>query len=181
MIEQEFIFLSAASVCAVIAAAFDIKSRRVPNLLTGPAFLVALALHLTLGGWHGVLNSLVAGLICGAIFFVFYIAGGMGAGDVKLMAVAGFFAGLSAAPTLLVFTSLAGGAMALCLAFARGRLRETLFNVGTIAKHHAQQGLQPHPEINVTNKAQLRLPYAIAIAVGCLLTQWVHSAQGGIQ
>jgi prepilin peptidase CpaA len=181
MIEQDVIFSSAASVCAVIAAAFDIKSRRVPNLLTGPAFLVALGLHLTFGGWRGILNALAAGLICGAIFFVFYIAGGMGAGDVKLMAVAGCFAGLAAVPTLLVFTTLAGGAMALCMAFLRGRLRETLFNVGTIAKHHAQQGLEPHPDINVRNNAGLRLPYAVAIAAGCLLTQWAHSAQGAIQ
>lgn len=181
MIEHEYIFSIAASVCAVIAAAFDIKSRRVPNLLTGPAFMLALSFHLALDGWHGVLNALAAGLICGVIFFIFYIAGGMGAGDVKLMAVAGCFAGLAATPTLLVFTSLAGGVMALGLAYMRGRLRETLFNVGSIAKHHMQQGLQPHPEINVTNKAQLRLPYAVAIAVGCLLTAWANPAQGIIR
>jgi prepilin peptidase CpaA len=181
MVEQEFIFTSSASVCAVIAAAFDIKSRRVPNLLTGPAFMAALSLHLAFGGWHSLLNALAAGFICGVIFFIFYIAGGMGAGDVKLMAVAGCFAGLAATPMLLIFTTLAGGVMAVGLAFMRGRLRETLFNVGAIAKHHAQRGLQPHPEINVRNHNQLRLPYAVAIAVGCLLTEWAHPAQGLIR
>jgi prepilin peptidase CpaA len=178
MIEQELIFTTAASICAVIAAAFDIKSRRVPNLLTGPCLLAALSLHLGFGGWHGMLNSFVASLACGLVFFLFYLAGGMGAGDVKLMAVAGAFTGLSAVPILLVFTALAGGAMALGLAFVRGRMRETLSNVGAIAKHHVRQGLQAHPEINVQNNNQLRLPYAIAIAAGCLLTEWARVGQG---
>ncbi|WP_263378064.1 A24 family peptidase [Granulicella paludicola] len=178
MIEQDLIFTTAASLCAVIAAVFDIRSRRVPNLLTGPCFLAALGLHLALGGWHGMLNALLASLACGVVFFLFYLAGGMGAGDVKLIAVAGGFAGLSAVPILLVFTALAGGAMALALAFFRGRMRETLFNVGTIARHHLAQGLQAHPEINVRNSSQLRLPYAIAIAAGCLLTEWARVGQG---
>jgi prepilin peptidase CpaA len=178
MIDHETIYFTAGSACAVVAAIFDLKSRRVPNLLTGPAFLLALAMHLTFGGWRSLLSALLAGLICGAIFFLFYLAGGMGAGDVKLVAVAGAFVGMASFPLLLVFTTLIGGGMALGLASMHGRVSHLLRNTGTIVKHHFKEGLQPHPELNVRNADQLHLPYAVAIAIGCLLTQWAHISPG---
>jgi prepilin peptidase CpaA len=174
----EFIYPAAASACALIAAIFDVKSRRIPNRLTGPALVLALCLHLALDGWHGLFSSLAAGLICGAIFFLFYMAGGMGAGDVKLIAAAGCFAGLPATASLLCYTAIVGGFMALGLALMRGRLGETLKNTVSIAQHHLHQGLAPHPDLNVRNQNQLRLPYGVAIAAGCLLTVWLHRAQG---
>ena len=131
-----------------------------------------------LTGWHGLFSALAAGLICGAIFFLFYMAGGMGAGDVKLIAAAGCFAGLPDTASLLCYTAIVGGVMALGLAMMRGRLGETLKNVVSIGRHHLQQGLAPHPELNVRNQAQLRLPYGVAIAAGCLLTIWLHRTQG---
>jgi prepilin peptidase CpaA len=101
---------------------------------------------------------------------VFYIAGGMGAGDVKLMMAVGCLAGLSHVPYLLVLTALSGGAMAVVVALYRGRLQQTLMNVGEIAAHHGQAGLQPHPDLNLGNVQTIRLPYALAIAGGSLLT-----------
>lgn len=179
-LDRELLYTAGAAVCSVIASVYDVKSRRVPNLLTGPSVLVAIGLHAALQGTRGVVDSLEAGLICGLLFLIFYAAGGMGAGDVKLMAAAGCFAGTAHVVYLLVFTVLAGGVMALVLAVMRGRLRETVFNVGTIVSHHLHSGLQPHPEINVRNRSTLRLPYGVAIAVGSLVTLWIgHAQQGG--
>jgi prepilin peptidase CpaA len=135
-----------------------------------PAFLFGLALHLALGGWGQLFTALAAGIICGLVFLVFYLAGGMGAGDVKLIMAVGCIAGLSHVAYLLVLTALSGGAMAIALAVARGRLQQTLTNVGALASHHGHEGLQPHPEINLSNSETLRLPYALAIAGGSLLT-----------
>jgi prepilin peptidase CpaA len=174
----EFVYPAAASVCALVAAIFDVRSRRIPNLLTGPALVLALCLHLALDGWQGMFHALAAGLICGAVFFVFYMAGGMGAGDVKLIAAAACFAGLHDTAYLLCYTAIVGGVMALALALLRGRLGETLANVVSITRHHLHEGLTPHPDLNVRNQQQLRLPYGVAIAAGCLLTIWLHRAQG---
>ena len=143
-------------------------------MLTGPAFLLGLTLHLTIDGWHGLWTSFLAGLICGVVFLVFYLAGGMGAGDVKLIAAVGCIAGLPNIAYLLVLTALCGGAMAVVLAMIRGRLKETLFNVGALAGHHSRKGLQPHPELNVLNASTLRLPYGLAIAAGCSLTLYLQ-------
>jgi prepilin peptidase CpaA len=161
---------AAATLCALAGSVFDVKSRRIPNFITMPAFMFGLALHLALGGWRQLLSSLAAGIICGAVFLVFYLAGGMGAGDVKLILAVGCIAGLSHVAYLLVLTALSGGVMAIVWAVARGQLQQTILNVGELASHHRQEGLQPHPDLNLKNTATLRLPYALAIAGGSILT-----------
>jgi prepilin peptidase CpaA len=168
--QSDLTFLAAAAVCAVFGSVTDVKSRRIPNFITFPAFLIGLALHLALGGWGQLFLSLAAGVICGVVFLLFYIAGGMGAGDVKLIMAVGCLAGISHIAYILVLTALAGGAMAIVMALARGRLQQTITNVGALAAHHGQQGLQPHPDLNISNAQTLRLPYALAIASGTLLT-----------
>lgn len=169
-LQSELTYPAAATVCALIGSVFDVKSRRIPNFITMPAFLFGLALHLALGGWRQLLSSLAAGLICGLVFLVFYLAGGMGAGDVKLILAVGCIAGLSHVAYLLVLTALSGGVMAIVWAVARGRLQQTIMNVGELATHHRHEGLQPHPDLNIKNVATLRLPYALAIAGGSMLT-----------
>jgi prepilin peptidase CpaA len=169
-LQPELTYPAAATACALIGSIFDVKSRRIPNFITMPAFVFGLALHLALGGWKQLLTSLAAGVICGAIFLVFYLAGGMGAGDVKLILAVGCIAGLSHVAYLLVLTALSGGVMAIVWAMARGRLQQTIMNVGELASHHRHEGLQPHPDLNLKNAATLRLPYALAIAGGSILT-----------
>ena len=67
--------------------------------------------------------------------------------------------------------------MAIGLAFLRGQLKQTLFNVAALASHHQQQGLTPHPELNVLNASTLRLPYGIAIAAGSSITLLLSGLQ----
>ncbi len=171
-------YLTAACLCAAVSAVYDIKSRRIPNFITGPAILTGLALHTIGEGWHGLLTSFAAALICGVIFLVFYLAGGMGAGDVKLMTAVGCLAGLPHVSYLLVLSALAGGVMGIAMAISRGKLTETLGNVGNLVTHHRQEGLTPHPELNVRNKNTLRLPYGVAIAAGCALTCYLQGIRG---
>ncbi len=176
-ITSQFVFPAAATACALLGAAFDIKSRRIPNFITGPAILAGLLLHLSLEGWHGLFNSLSAGLLCGMIFLIFYLAGGMGAGDVKLITAAGCLAGFANVGYLLILTSIAGGVMGILVALLRGKLKSTLENVRMLFTHHRYQGLNPHPELNVRNNATIRLPYGVAIAAGCCLTLILHGTQ----
>ena len=169
-LQPELTYPAAATACALLGSVFDVKSRRIPNFITFPAFLFGLVLHFALGGWRQFLTALAAGVICGVVFLIFYLAGGMGAGDVKLIMAVGCIAGLSHVPYLLVLTALCGGVMAIALALARGQLQQTITNVGALASHHSHEGLQPHPELNLTNVQTLRLPYALAIAGGSILT-----------
>jgi prepilin peptidase CpaA len=175
-LQSDLTYPAVATVCAVAGSVFDVKSRRVPNFITGPAFLLGLSMHAAHGGWRELLSSLAAGLICGFVFLVFYLAGGMGAGDVKLIAAVGCVAGLSHITYILVLTAIAGGVMAVGLALVRGRLQQTIMNVAALASHHRNEGLRPHPDLNLSNAQTLRLPYALAIAGGCMLTLYFQAS-----
>ena len=166
---SELIYPAASCAFAFTGAVFDIRSRRVPNFVTLPGILCGLLLHLLAGGWVQLGSAALAGLICFGIFLLFWLAGGMGAGDVKLMAAVGCLAGLPNVGNLLVSTALAGGLMAIVMAVWRGKAKETLLNVGALVVHHRLEGLTPHPSLNLSNSRTLRLPYAVPIATGCAM------------
>jgi prepilin peptidase CpaA len=167
---QQLMFTGGSLLCASIGSVHDVRERRIPNRVTGPAILAGLTLHAISGGWGGLEDSALAGLIAGGIFLIFFLAGGMGAGDVKLMTAVGCLAGLSSLHMVVIATVIAGAVFALAVGIYNGRLRETLGNVGALLLHHGQQGLKPHPDLNLTNARTLRLPFALPIAAGCLFT-----------
>jgi prepilin peptidase CpaA len=169
---------SAGLLWAIAGAICDITSSRVPNFLTVPAMSCALMLHMVFGGWVELRSSLLGGLIGGAIFFIFYLAGGMGAGDVKLIAALGCFTGLPNIGHLLVSTALVGGVIAVAVTIYRHSFRQTISNLGSLILHHRAFGLTPHPAINVGNAQNFRLPYALPIFVGYALTFSLVVAQG---
>lgn len=166
----EFAFPAGSLLCATISAIYDVRSRRIPNFITLPAIGAGLLLHAVFGGWRQLVTAATGGLICGLIFLVFYLAGGMGAGDVKLITAAGCISGLSLIGYLLLSTALAGGVMAIVLALYRRQLVETWHNMRSLAAHHKTMGLTPHAQFNIGNERTLRLPYALAIALGCGLS-----------
>lgn len=177
-VPEEVIYVSASVICAGIASVYDYRYRRIPNVLTGPAILFGLLLHLVLGGPAQLGRSALAGLIAGGIFLIFFVIGGMGAGDVKLMTAVGCIVGTSALKDVLISTVLIGAAFAIVLAIQRGRLRQTLLNIATLARHHGSSGLKSHPELNVGNSNTLRLPYALPIAAGCLVAFYLVTVNG---
>ena len=91
-----------ALVAVVTAAAWsDFRTRRIPNWITVPGAALGFAMQAFYGGLHGALASLTgAGLGLG-VFIALYIAGGMGAGDVKLFSAVGALTGPQA--LILVF------------------------------------------------------------------------------
>ncbi len=166
--EMTIMSKAGAVLVSVVAAVWDVRESRIPNALTLPALSIALLLHLLGGGWKEGISALLGCLLAGGVFLVFHVAGGMGAGDVKLMAAVGAFAGLSATPIILFATSIFGGVMAFSIALARGKFKATASNISAIVKHHSSLGIDPHPHLNVRNKASLRMPYGVAIASGAI-------------
>ncbi|MGH9617406.1 MAG: A24 family peptidase [Acidobacteriaceae bacterium] len=166
-LSPDWMYLLLACLCASAGAVSDARIRRIPNLLTGPAIGFALLLHMGAGGWREMGTAAAAGLVGGGVFFVFFVLGGMGAGDVKLMAAVSTLAGFGHLAEILLAVALAGGVFAITLAIARGRLKTTIVNVGSLIHHHAVAGALPHPDLNLSNPNTLRLPYGLAIAAGC--------------
>ena len=175
--KTELIYPTASLFCAIVGAVYDVRSRKIPNFVTFSSLLFGMILHFTLGGWRQLASATAAAIICGFVFLIFYLSGGMGAGDVKLIAAVGCVAGLSLVGPLLLWTSIIGGVMAIAIALSQGKLTETMQNMKTLVNHHKGEGLTPHPEFNVQNPRSLRLPYALAIAAGTALSLCFMSGQ----
>jgi prepilin peptidase CpaA len=170
---SDTLYLSAALLSAGVGSVYDIRSSRIPNVLTASSIAIGLLLHLILGGWSQLAFSFVGGLIGGGLFLIFFLLGGMGAGDVKLMAAVGCLVGLGSLSRVLIATVLVGATLALLLAFYRGRLRETITNVAALAAHYQENGLSRHDELSLENVLTLRMPYAVPIAIGCMAALWM--------
>ena len=162
--------IQVAIIVLVTAAGWsDIRTRRIPNWITAPGAGLGFALHVWYGGLHGAVVSL-AGMALGfGIFVGLYIAGGMGAGDVKLFSAVGALTGPQALVLVFVFTGLLGGIAAAALAISRGRLRETLQQTGELMLDLGRRRWQ---QVRTSTAAAgpdaLRLPYGAVIAGGTL-------------
>ncbi len=161
--------LAGGLACAVAGAYMDVRSARIPNRLTYGALLAGLVVRFFLGRWGGVLGvgeGLLAALLCGGIFLVFFMLGGMGAGDVKLMAAIGCWAGIRQGLITLLATAIAGGLLAVAYMVFYRRASRTIHNLGSLLRFHLTSGLRSHPEINLKSSDAIKMPYAVAIAIG---------------
>ncbi len=136
--------LAAAIVIGAAATIEDLRTRSVPNCYPVAALLAGCLLHTIHAGWRGAFTAAAGALAGFAVFLVFYILGGMGGADVKLMAGFGSIVGLQGLLSLAFWTALAGGLFALI--------------VLAVAKCRPTPTGRPHS-----------IPYAPALAVGVCL------------
>jgi prepilin peptidase CpaA len=131
----------ALALISSISVWLDLRTRRLPNWLTVGALLVALVVRAMPGGlpfWPGVQSAGLA-LMFG---FPFFLTGGLGGGDVKLMAgLAAFLSPEKLAVALLVM-AFSGAAMALFSAARKGHLAPTLANVHVLVLTMGRKTLQ---------------------------------------
>jgi prepilin peptidase CpaA len=138
-------------IAIVAAAAFtDLRARRIPNALSLGGAALGLLINGTSFGLTGVLLALLGSALCLACFLPLYLAGGMAAGDVKLMGAVGAFLGPLNGFVACAFALMAGGSLGMLYMFVRRRA-----------------SLQPSAA-NGTAAALGKIPYAGAIAVGAV-------------
>ena len=80
---------------ALVACVTDLRSRRIPNVLTFGAATAGLVFHIFAPMGEGPTTALLGWLIGVAIFFVPFALGGLGGGDVKLLGALGAWLGPS--------------------------------------------------------------------------------------
>jgi len=150
-----------------VAAINDLASRRIPNLLLLSGLVAALALHAISPDPKGALLASLGGAIVGLLIFLpFYVARGMAAGDVKMMATIGAFTGPAVALNIAIFSWCAGGVMALVLLLLRGRLVLALTNLGSILKALVLR--VPAATTGKATESAGSMPYGVAIAAGTI-------------
>ena len=142
--------LSIAGLIGIVATAEDLRRRQISNKTSLGALVLGLAAQTALYGLRGLGNAL-AGTAAGfLVFLVFFLLGGMGGGDIKLMAGFGAILGLDRILQAALLTAIIGAL------FAMGYL--------LIRKLRGQS--------KETNKAAApeAIPYATAISLGVLLS-----------
>lgn len=113
---QARIALVTLAAALAVSVVTDLRRRLILNAVTYPALLVVAGCFLSLGGLQLLLASALGALVCAGPFALMMLRGWMGAGDVKLMAVAGAVSGAAAgwpfSLAVLLSVAVAGGAQA---------------------------------------------------------------------
>lgn len=98
-----------AVIVGLAASAEDLLHRRISNWTPAAALTAGLLLHTMQGGWRGALAALAGAASGFAVFLIFYLMGGMGGGDVKLMAGFGSVLGAGRLWEAALWTAAVGG------------------------------------------------------------------------
>lgn len=102
----------------------DLARRQISNWIPLAALAGGLGWQVGMYGWRGLLYALAGAAAGFAAFLIFYLLGGMGGGDIKLMAGFGALLGATRLAEAALWTAGAGGLLALgALAFRFVRKR----------------------------------------------------------
>lgn len=154
--------------CVVLAAAawIDLDRQKIPNVLTYPTMVVGIGYHWAMYGLEGLSFSLL-GLATGfGVLVLFYFMGGMGAGDVKLMAAVGAVLGAKGVFFSFLFTALYGGLYSLVIILVYRQMFQGFFKdlYNTLLTFLLIKRYNPVRVVESKNKP--RLCYGVAIALG---------------
>ena len=164
---------TSAVVVALISAAWDLKTRRIPNVLTFGSALAAFGFHLYMSGLSGAGWSATGWLVGAAFFLPFFVLGGMGAGDVKLLAALGAWLGPGQAAWVALFSLIAGGVLGLAVAAGYGYLTQAFANITWMFQFWRSEGPKPVPDVTLATHRGPRLAYAIPVLAGLMVTLWL--------
>ncbi|MHC4949344.1 MAG: A24 family peptidase [Planctomycetota bacterium] len=118
---------------AVIALATDLRSRRIPNWLTGPLLAGGLVFAGLVGGLPGLADSFTACLLLAFPFVLLFLFARGGAGDAKLMGALGAWLGLVNGLALLLAVAACGIVLAIAWSLWRREAVQVANNLGGIA------------------------------------------------
>lgn len=153
---------------SLVAATWDLKTRRVPNVLTLSLMAFAVVAQMVIGGWAAGLGSLsivAAVVVAGSLA---HARGLIGGGDVKLFAGAAAALGWPGAFALALYTGIAGGLFA---AIWAARERRLVTALGTAA----YRLMLPGTHLSST-AGGARFPYSLAIAAGAIAVMLADTA-----
>jgi prepilin peptidase CpaA len=168
----------------VLAVIFDLTKKKIPNFLTFPVIAWGLGSYTLTGKLDGFFFSSL-GLLAGlGLLLIPFALGGMGGGDVKLLAAVGALKGGAFVVNAALFTALCGGVMAVLALIASGRLLPVLRKLSVIIARPllafaairlrnpallSFTGMLTVPEVCEQGKPSPAVPYGVAIALGAVL------------
>ena len=158
------------TIVLVVAAVIDGAILKVPNWLTFP-FIISGWVYWTIsGGFAGLGYSLLGTFVGMMLLLVLRNVGGMGAGDVKLLAGVGAWLGTIVTLWAFAYTAIVGGVMAAFMIMASGNW----FNHYAMARQILEEWKTVRNPSKLAAIARERkptmklLPYGIPMAIGSI-------------
>jgi prepilin peptidase CpaA len=167
------IILGGALLLSVVAGWTDLRNRRIPNWLTIPGLVAGVAANTFVSGKSGLVSSLIGALVGLGLLLPFVLLRSLGAGDWKLAGALGAFAGRELLIDLLIGSVFVAGVMAMALIIYKGRVRQSLRNIGHILVSLVTFQL-PGARVSLDNPDSLKVPYGVALALTVVLYGAVH-------
>ncbi len=152
-----------AGIVGIAAIVDDLSRRRISNWIPCSAFVAGVIWQTVERGWSGAGSALLGTVTGAGVFLIFYLLGGMGGGDVKLMAGFGAVLGMKQLLEAALWTAGCGGLLA-ALVIAAGYVRDFLRTrrSGWVGAEAGALNSQPRRAESI--------PYAPAIAAGVWLS-----------
>jgi prepilin peptidase CpaA len=148
-----------------VAAVTDVWKFKVYNVLTLPLLASGPVYQVFVGGQAGLLASLCGLLVGFAVLLPFHLLGGVGAGDVKLMAGVGAWLGAPFALGLFLVSSLAAGLYGLALVLITGKwCRPVASPASPTSESPAEAGDRVEEEVNRADRRLRIIPFAAMMA-----------------
>lgn len=170
-----YIPVAVVSIAILIATITDLRMFKIHNLLTIPLLLSGLLYHGLVTGPDGLLSSFFGVLFGFGVLVLFFLVGGIGGGDVKLLAGVGAWLGIYLTFWLFNAAALAAGCYALVLTVLNGRYRETWMNLRLLGHRMMVVGRHLGTDEQVETVAQRDdrrrqlIPFGAMMGVGLLV------------
>ena len=149
------------------AAIYDLKYRKIPNILTLSTIVAGMVCHSWFSGLEGLLFSLGGTFLGMGLLIAFYLMGKMGAGDVKLMGAVGSILGPAGVFNAFLFTAIVGGIYAIIILLIRGGFADSMSRLFQALRLSVLTQSPVAPDEKKTGPV---LCYGIAIAIGTSLS-----------
>jgi prepilin peptidase CpaA len=114
---------------SLVAAGFDLRTKRVPNAITVPLLITGLIQATSIGGLSGLIDAIGACVLLAMPYVLMFLFAHGGAGDAKFMGAIGAWLGLTQGAIVLFCVAIAGAVLAIARAITQKRLRLVLGNV----------------------------------------------------
>ena len=165
------VFQILLALVTLAAGAFDLRTRRIPNLLVLAGVLLGMGLNSFLYGMPGLTQSAKGLGLALLFYFPLFALRAMGAGDAKLMGAVGSIVGPGNWFGIFIITAVLGGVVGLLVVLAKKRLGSTIFNVAFILRE--LMAFRPpyvtRADLQAGNENAISLPHGSIIALASLV------------
>jgi prepilin peptidase CpaA len=151
----------------IISVITDLKSRKIYNKVIFPGLAAAFIIHFLIGGWMELGEAAIGCFIGLGVLLIPYLLGGMGAGDVKLLALVGALKGVYFVLASSFYMALIGAAIAFAVLLCRKGMGARLHQIAFFL-YGLRYGMKI-PLFVEKSSLSATYPYGVAITGGVIL------------